>query len=143
MQQPLPAPLRVVLDTNVLVGAAYASRSASRQVVEACLAGELVAVISHALKGEYEYVLPRAVRAPGFEEALREFTRGALVVEPAQTPRVVPDDPEDDKLLALALAAVAAALVTNDRHLLPLDPYGPVRVLRPAAFVAIFLAPHP
>ena len=36
---------RVVLDTNVLVAAAYASASASRAIVEACLHGELEATI--------------------------------------------------------------------------------------------------
>ena len=53
-------------------------------------------------------------------------------------PRVVPDDPGDDKLLALALAAHADAVLTNDRHLLGLDPYGPVRILRPAEFVRLW-----
>ena len=39
---------RVVLDTNVLVAAAYNPRSASRRVVEACLGGELTPVLSRA-----------------------------------------------------------------------------------------------
>jgi hypothetical protein len=42
---------RVVLDTNVLVAAAYDPRSASR-VVEACLGGGLVPVLSPALRRE-------------------------------------------------------------------------------------------
>ena len=37
---------RVVLDTNVLVAAAYNPRSASRHVVEACLGCRLMAVLS-------------------------------------------------------------------------------------------------
>ena len=37
---------RVVLDTNVLVAAAYAPASASRAIVEACLHGELEAIMS-------------------------------------------------------------------------------------------------
>jgi putative PIN family toxin of toxin-antitoxin system len=130
--------LKVVLDTNVLVGAAYAPHSASRRVVEACLRGELAVVISTALKGEYEHILPRAVKVPGFAEALRELLRFAVIVEPAQTPRVVADDPDDDKVLAAAVAGQVDALVTNDHHLLALDPYGSIHVLRPAAFLTVW-----
>src|SRR6516165_6445564 len=96
---------RVVLDTNVLVAAAYNPGSASRRVVEACLAGELTPVLSPALRREYEYVLPRAARGRPYLERLRRLLEGAEVVEPAPVPRVVPDEPEDDKLVAAALAA--------------------------------------
>jgi hypothetical protein len=48
-----------------------------------------------------------------------------------ETPRVVPDDPEDDKLVAAALVA-GAALVTNDGHLLALAGHGGLEVVRPA-----------
>ncbi len=133
-----PAPPRVVLDTNVLVGSAYSGRSASRRIVEACLRGELVAVVSAALRREYELILPRAVR--GREGPLRRLLEVAVVVEPAEVPRRVPDDPDDDKLLALATAA-GAVLVTSDRHLLELGPLAPVPVRRPADFARAWMPP--
>jgi putative PIN family toxin of toxin-antitoxin system len=132
-----PTAPRVVLDTNVLVGAAYAEESASRRLVEACLNGELIAVLSPALRREYEQILRQAVRVRGFDDALRRLLDEAEIVEPQQTPRVVPEDPEDDKLVAVAVAA-AATLITNDRHLLALDPHGLVRVVRPAEFVRLW-----
>jgi predicted nucleic acid-binding protein len=52
-------------------------------------------------------------------------------MEPAQAPRVVPDDPGDDKLVAAALAA-GAALVSNDAHLLALAGHEVLEVVRPA-----------
>ena len=136
---PPPRPPKVVLDTNTLVASAYAEGSASRRIVEACLRGEVVAVLSPALKDEYLHILGRAVRTRGYDEALRRFIDCALMVEPGAAPRVVPDDPEDDKLVAAALAAAADALVTNDRHLLGLDPYGRLRILRPAEFARLWL----
>ncbi len=129
-----PSSTRVVIDTNVLVGGAYASFSASRQIIDACLRGELVAVLSPSLRREYELILGRAVRIRGYDEALRQFLDGAEVVEPAAVLRVVPDDPEDDKLIATALEANAGFIITNDHHLLSLDPYGQIRILRPADF---------
>lgn len=122
---------RVVLDTNVLVAAAYNPRSASRRVVEACLDGGLTPVLSPALRREYEFVLSRAARGRPYLGRIRRLLDGAEVVEPAQTPRVVPDDPEDDKLVAVARAA-RAVLVTNDAHLLALAGYEGLEVMRPA-----------
>src|SRR5262249_40049272 len=129
-----------VLDTNTLVASAHAPASASRAVVDGCLCGEVVAVVSPALRKEYEVILPRAVRAGGYEGTLRGLLERAEGREPARTPGVVPGDPGDDKLIALALAAGADAVVTNDRHLLALDPYGALRILRPVEFVRRWLA---
>jgi putative PIN family toxin of toxin-antitoxin system len=134
-----PAP-RLVLDTDCLVAAAYAPGSASQHVLEACLQGRVVALVSPDLRQEYEYILSRAVRGRDFGPTFRQFLAGADLVCPAETPRVVPDDPADDKLVAAALAGRADALVTNDRHLLRLDPHGDLRILRPAEFVRLWLS---
>ena len=122
---------RVVLDTNILVAAAYNPGSASRRIVEACLHGELTAVVSPTLRREYEFILARAARSRPYLERIHQLLDGAEVVEPARTPRVVPDDPGDDKRVAVALAA-GAALVTNDAHRLALAGRGGLEVVRPA-----------
>ena len=48
--------------------------------------------------------------------ATRLLEEGLVFEDPAEPPRVVPDDPNDDYLVALALGAGADALVTRDRH---------------------------
>ncbi len=131
-----PPSTRTVIDTNVLVGGAYAPTSASRKVIDACLRGELVAVLSPSLRNEYEHILARAVRVRGYDGSLRRFLEKAEVVEPVPIPRIVPDDPEDDKLIAAALGGNASFIITNDHHLLGLDSYGQIRILRPADFCA-------
>ena len=141
-----PSP-RVVLDTNVLIAASYNSTSSSRRLIDACLRGELIAVLSTALRREYEFIISRAVRKPDYEEALRKLLDRAEVVEPAEAPRVVPDDPEDDKLIAAALAS-GAVLVSNDRHLLGVNGHEGLRVLTPSVAVRELLpgpdqGPHP
>lgn len=122
---------RVVLDTNVLVAAAYNPASASRRIVEACLDGDLTSVSSPALRREYEFILARAVRGRPYRERLHRLIGGAESVEPAKTPWVVADDPDDDKLVSAALAA-GAVLVTNDAHLLALAGHEGLKVVRPA-----------
>ena len=126
---------RVVLDTNVLVAAAYAEGSASRLIVEACLSGGLVAVASTAIKSEYEFILARAVRRPDYERRLAELLDGMELVEADEVPRVVREDVDDDKFLAAALAAGAEWIVTNDRHLLKHDPYHEIRIVPSGVFV--------
>ena len=127
---------RVVLDTNVLVAAAYAPASASRAIVEACLDGELEPIVSAETVKEHRYILGRAVRSAAYRERLEQFLVGGILVAPERTPRHVPDDAEDDKFLAAALAGQAGWIVTNDRHLLDLDPYWEVRIVRPGEFAA-------
>ena len=77
---------RVVLDTNVLVAAAYNPASASRRIVEACLDGELTPVLSPTLRHEYEFILARAARGRPYLERIHRLVDGAEIVEPAQTP---------------------------------------------------------
>jgi predicted nucleic acid-binding protein len=63
---------------------------------------------------------------------MQRLLESAEVVEPPRTPRVVAADPDDDKLVAAALAA-GAVLVTNDAHLLAVAGHEGLRVVRPAA----------
>ncbi len=125
---------RIVLDTNVLVAAAYAEHSASRRIVEACLRGELTPVASAAVQREYRFILARAVRKPDYEERLAELLDAVEVAEVQSVPRVVADDPEDDKFLAAALAGRAGWIVSNDRHLLGHDPYHDIRIVPSGVF---------
>jgi len=134
--------LRVVLDTNLLVAAAYSPTSASRTIVEACLNNQLQLLVSDALRREYDFILKRALHATGYEERLAEIIAQATPFEPQNVPRVVPEDPDDDKLVALAFEARADALVTNDRHLLSLNPYHELPIVQPSRFVARYLTPN-
>ena len=130
-------PPRVVLDTNVLVAAAYAPASASRRIVDACIQGKLVPVASPAIKREYDLILARAVRIDDYQDQLAELLENLDLVEPPETPRVVPDDAQDDKFLAAAREGRAAWIVTSDRHLLRLDPHGPIRIVPSGRFAQV------
>jgi len=125
---------RAVLDTNVLIAAAYAEGSASRRIVEAVLSGRVEAVASEAVLGEYRFIVERAVRRPDYRERLAALLDTVEIVEPAPLPPTVPDDPDDDKLLGAAVGGLAGWLVTNDRHLLVLNPFEGVRIVPAAVF---------
>ena len=123
--------VRVVIDTNILIGAAYNEGSDSARVVERCRDGRLVAVVSAALVSEYRYIVPRAVRKGDPCAWLDEFLRHAEMVVPAATPRILSFDPSDDMLFHAAKAGEAAYVVTNDRPVLQVRSHEGVRTVRP------------
>ena len=133
-----PRPKRVVLDTNVLIAAAWNKGSASRRIVDACLEGKILrAVSSPALRREYDFIINRAVRKSKYRKFLQRFVETAEVVEcDARAMGIeVPADPEDAKVLATAVAGKADALIGNDHHLLDLAAKSTVPILRPSEFL--------
>jgi predicted nucleic acid-binding protein len=104
--------------------------------VEACLIGKLEAILSAETVQEHRYILGRAVRSGAYQRRLEQFLAGGTLVAPERTPRHVPDDAGDDKFLAAALAGEAKWIITNDQHLLGLDPYWEIRIVRPREFAA-------
>jgi len=131
-----PLPPRVILDTNILVAASYAPHSAARRILDACLAGQLQAIASRAVYREYDLIVAKAVRVSGYRDQLARWRENLEVVAPRSVGRVVPDDPDDDKFIAAALGGAARWIITNDRHLLDLDPYGPIRIVTSGEFAS-------
>jgi len=62
-------------------------------------------------------------------ELVPGFAALATVVEPAAIPPVILSDPDDDAVLACALAAQAEAIVSGDSHLLQLGAYDAIPIL--------------
>jgi predicted nucleic acid-binding protein len=125
--------VRLVLDTNVFVAAAYQPDSSSRRLLDAVAEGRATLLVSPPVFGEYRKVLPRAIRSPDAERRVRDWIAKAEPVEAGRGARVVPGDADDDKFVSLALAGKADAIVSSDAHLLALAGRLDVPVLRPSA----------
>ena len=119
--------LRVVVDVNVLVSAAIRRSGVPAAILSAWRAGQFELVISDLLLAELRDVLARphvarfVTRAETEELVAALELSGTFVGDPPPSERLVPGDPDDDYLVALARAGGAQVIVTGDVHLLELD----------------------
>ncbi len=127
--------MRVVADTNTIVSALLWGGSPYR-LIAAIDEYPITFYTSRALLDELANVLPRrklakAVQATGKTPAqlVAEYEGFVNVVAPAHIRRTVPDDADDDHVLACALAAHADWIVSGDAHLLNLKHYQGMRII--------------
>jgi putative PIN family toxin of toxin-antitoxin system len=135
--------VRIVLDTNVVVSALLWGGTPYR-LIQAAVDGALTLCTSPALLAELRGVLAREHLASrlerqssSVEEALALYDGLAVTVSPETAPRVVVADPDDDHVIAAAVAAKADLVVSGDRHLLDLASHDGIRIVTPAEAVSI------
>ncbi len=120
--------MRVVLDTNV-VASAMLWDGAPRQLLHATRERRLALFTSTPLLAELTDILERrkfdqkiAASGLSINQLVDGYAQLATVVRPANVPRIAPD-PDDDVVIATALAAKAPLIVTGDLGLLSLLKY--------------------
>lgn len=130
--------MRAVIDTNVLI-AALLWRGPSYALLELVRAGTVSLVSSPALLAELADVIGRAKfdailtrTNTSRERSLAQVRQLAEVIEPPPLPHPVCRDPDDDQVLALALAANAGLIVSGDHDLLSLGSYENIPIVAPA-----------
>jgi len=133
--------MRVVADTNTVVSGLLWT-GAPRRVIVAARSGILEACTSADLLKELEDVLQRPKFAQrlartGFtaHDLVERYAAVATLVEPVVIQAVVSADPDDDAIIACALAAQADVIVSGDKHLLALGQYQNIPILTAAELV--------
>lgn len=126
---------RVVLDTNVYVSA-YGFGGKPADVVRAAILGEFELVTSPAILRELAEKLVTVLDfdLAHVEDVVRQIARVAVVVRPTERVRVVSDE-ADNRILEAAQCAGADHIVSGDRHLLELETWQGIRVVRVAEFL--------
>lgn len=121
--------MRIVLDTNVLARAASGPPGLANEVVLASTTADHSLLLSPFLLSELSRVLryERLRSIHGLSDAeidhyVTDLQAVAEIVIPTTQPAaIVADDPDDDPIVATALAGNADVLCTRDRHLLHPD----------------------
>jgi putative PIN family toxin of toxin-antitoxin system len=133
--------VRVVADTNTVLSA-FLWGGPPKAVLDAAREGRITLHTSPALLAELEDVLSRnkfaaRIRAVGSTAAdLLAGYRALVAVERPAPIAPTSRDPDDDAVLAAALAAQAVLIVTRDRDLLTLGTFQDIRILAAAEALA-------
>jgi putative PIN family toxin of toxin-antitoxin system len=133
--------VRVVLDTNVIVsGLIWGGEP--RHLLDFARQNTITPYTSAVLLDELADVLARdkfaarlATRNLTPNGIVRGYAALARVIAAPIIARTVPDDPDDDAVIACALAAQADLIVSGDRDLLILHPYQNTAILKPSEAV--------
>jgi uncharacterized protein len=129
---------RVVLDTNVFISALLSSSGKPFASLSWALDNATI-LASRELISELATRLAR----PKFAKYVSEERRNAFISEIALLSVQIEvsgalkacRDPDDDKLLEIAVLGQADCIVTGDQDLLVLDPFQGVRIMTPASFL--------
>ncbi|TRZ94111.1 MAG: putative toxin-antitoxin system toxin component, PIN family [Rhodocyclaceae bacterium] len=138
------ARVRLVLDTNVVLSGLI-WRSHPRRLLDLAKEEAVSLYTSSALLDELADVLSRekwtamlATRRTDAAYLMQRYGVLAKVVRPKRIGRVVPNDPDDDAVIACALAARADLIVSGDKHLLGLGgQYQGIRIVAPTEAVEL------
>ncbi|MFO7893986.1 MAG: putative toxin-antitoxin system toxin component, PIN family [Longimicrobiales bacterium] len=126
--------MRVLLDTNVWI-AAFVARGSCHELVEHCKRAHTL-VTSAFILSEFEGKLLEKFEVPvgkaGEARTLIETHSDLVTPRPLEEP--VSRDPDDDPVLASAVAGRCRCLVTGDRDLLVLREHEGIPILPPKDF---------
>ena len=139
-------PLRLVLDTNVVLSALLWEGKPA-ELLDLGATDDVRLFTSHTLLDELErsLVKPRLasrLTATGLtaQQHAANYASLAELVIPTPLPTAVSRDRDDDHVLACAIAAGAAAVVTGDDDLLVLGAYQGIAMMRVAECLAVTAA---
>lgn len=129
---------RFVFDTNVIISALLFSESVPGEAFARSL-GRGTILISHPLVEELSDVLGRDqfnryVTREERERFLEALIRESELVEITDDVAVC-RDPDDDRILELAVSGHASFIVTGDDDLLVLSPFRNIEIVTPAALL--------
>jgi putative PIN family toxin of toxin-antitoxin system len=128
--------MRIVVDTNVIISALVFG-GLPRQVLDGAASGVYSLYFSSPIQTEVKRILeekfgwdPQEVRA-----RTAVVWKFGIQVNPQERLDVVPDDPDDNRVLECALAARAHTIISGDHHLLRLGGFQSIPIQTPRQFL--------
>jgi len=135
--------MKIALDTNVLISASF-WKGDSYKILQLIDKNLLSLVLSPAILEEYYKVLHSVEISDKITENKLNLdllaTKVLLhteIVYPKQKINAIPDDPDDDKIIECAVEGKVDYIITQDNHLLKLDHFNQIKILKPGELLGI------
>ena len=140
--------MRIVLDTNAVVSALLWRGTPYRLLEAARQRDQVQLFTSTVLLEEFADVLLRpvpvnkrlAILGMTARQVLADYVDAVDLVTPLSVPAIIADDPDDDHVIAAAVAAEADLIVSGDKHLLRIGTHAGIRIVTPAEALAAITA---
>ena len=137
--------MKVVLDTNVFVGAFLSKTSNAARILELLRLEAFELVVSEPILREYEDVLKydklrklHKLTNEQISQLIEDISTIAILVEPEVELLVVRGDADDNMLFECALDGDAEFIISGDALVQSIKEYQGIRVLSPSLFLALF-----
>ncbi|MCG6908697.1 MAG: putative toxin-antitoxin system toxin component, PIN family [Deltaproteobacteria bacterium] len=133
--------MRIVLDTNVFISGVFFS-GPPYDILKAWIDERIQIVISSEILQEYQRVGEELqYRYPEIKiiPILKSFSKNAILISAPSLPHQVCVDPDDDKFLACAVAGNAELIISGDRHLLDINDFQSIKIIKPRMFLDEYL----
>lgn len=132
--------MNVVLDTNIFISS-FLGKGPPHQILKRWIKGEFDLCLSNEIIEEYLEILVRAgvSEKPEVQEVLKMMKQQGNIIfsSSPERCRVVKDDPDDDKFIGCAIACEAKWIVSGDAHLLNIQKYFDIEIIKARPFLTI------
>ena len=133
--------MRIVLDTNVFISGVFFS-GPPYEILKAWIDKRIQIFISSEILQEYQRVgeeLSNRYTEIEITPILKSFSQNAISISAPRLAHPVCVDPDDDKFLECAVAGKAELIISGDRHLLYINDFQGIKIVKPRIFVDEYL----
>ncbi len=129
---------KIVADTNILVSASF-WKGKPYNIIKLAAHGKIEIFSSTEILEEFAKVLKRDFKTEENElkERIETFLEILSIVEPKIKINEIKEDPDDNKVLEVAIEAMVDYIVSGDKHLLKLQEFRGIKIVKAREFLEI------
>ncbi|MFH1408420.1 MAG: putative toxin-antitoxin system toxin component, PIN family [Nanoarchaeota archaeon] len=133
--------LKVVLDTNVIVSAAFHHNRIPASILRLVIKRKIINYVTVSMIKELLQVFKRPAILQRITEKDLDYVKNAILaisvgITPLEYFHIINEDPDDNKFIDCAIASGAKYIISGDRQLLNIKQFRDIRICSPTEFVS-------
>ncbi len=132
--------MAVTFDTNVLLSATLWDASVAQKLLYDLIRKSIKIYSSLEIINEYQRILKRDFDFSNedIDKITGKILEFVVLVNPKEKLNLVEEDPEDNAIIECALESKSEYLITYDKHLLKIEKYKEIKIIKPEEARSIF-----